>query len=296
MVRPAGITAISVVLFVVSGIAMIMGAVALFIPSEQVAISIAVMIGGVLAAFTAVGLLRLQRWARLSLLSFSGLVVSWCVLAAPTLLFFPPPEVPGVADQVIEFAKAAALVFFAVLLALALWWIYFLNSDTSKKSFGCHTADSGTRSTSTTLVAWLLIVSGILSAGASIVHGPANLFGWTLTAWQSSIVWLIAFIAELYLGIGLLRSRRWSRQFTVYFFIFELLQSAVFLVRPDREERMADYYRAVSAFYESRSHVHMRPNMSQVSASLWFWLIEWGICALFAIFVLTKHRTEIPTA
>src|SRR5712691_9272492 len=52
-----------------------------------------------------IGMLRLQRWARLSILVFSVAIASWTLLAAPIILFYPFPTPTDVPEEAMAFAR-----------------------------------------------------------------------------------------------------------------------------------------------------------------------------------------------
>jgi len=136
------------------------------------------------------------------------------------------------------------------------------------------------------MIAGLLIVYSIVGLIGIPRHGPAMLFGWVFTGWTASFIWLLASVAELYLGIGLFRLKPRCRTLALFFFAFQFLEPLVSFARPDRESRITDYYHAVKTYYESRSR--MPPSSNAVSAGLRFWLLEWGILTLFACWLLVK--------
>src|SRR5262249_31014259 len=133
-------------LMMLSGIAVVTSAAAR--PPDQPlpsAAAIAIMAGiefgfGAWGIVSAVGLLRLQNWARLCFVIFGGLLAffSFCtatglVLASVAVPSTLPPNVsPGL-------FRAVALVFatFSVIgFAIAIWWLVYFNRASVKAHFG----------------------------------------------------------------------------------------------------------------------------------------------------------------
>jgi hypothetical protein len=138
LTRSFGI-AITAILVLMAAVAMlVIGVFSLsagVLPKDLVFSSITMGLAGWGIA-TGIGMLRLQRWARLSMLVFSVGIASWTLLAAPTLLFYPLPTPTDLPEEAITVARSILPVLFVLLLAFVFWCIYLLNTDSSKSSFG----------------------------------------------------------------------------------------------------------------------------------------------------------------
>jgi hypothetical protein len=127
-----------------------------------------------------------------------------------------------------------------------------------------------------------------------VSHAPAMLFGFVFTGWKASTIWLLASTAEVYLGIGLLIVSPRSRALAVWFFVFQLLETVAFFVRPDRESRIADYYDALDVYFQRRRG--LRVSLNDMTASLLFWFMEWSVLILIALWYLIRCRKVFDAA
>jgi hypothetical protein len=225
---------------------------------------------------------------------FSVAIVSWTLLAAPTILFYPIPGPTDIPEEAVASARSFLPVFVVLLVAFVFWCIYLLNTDNSKSSFGLPTIRRSARPVSITMIGGFLLVSAVLGCEAIVSHGPAMLFGSVFTGWEASTIWLLASAAELYLGIGLLMANARSRALAVCFFAFELLETAASLIRPDRESRVADFYDAMQVHFQRRPGLQV--SLNDVSASLLFGSIEWSILILIALWYLVRFRRAFDAA
>jgi len=81
---------------------------------------------------TGIGLLRAWRWARISTLIFSGLLVALGVLAVVALLRMPAGDISG---WQLLMLRAVAVLFFLSPAALGIWWLVFFNRKQVKAYF-----------------------------------------------------------------------------------------------------------------------------------------------------------------
>jgi hypothetical protein len=165
---------------------------------------------------------------------------------------------------------------------------YLFNRDTSKSSFEIPTTGRNGRPAGIGIIGGFLLVSAVLGVESIASHGPAMLFGSVFTGWKAATIWLLASAAELCLGIGLLRRNPRSCILAGCFFLFQFLETVAFLVRPDRESRVADYYNALHAYFQRRPG--MQVSLNDVSAYLRFGHTEWGILSMIALWYLIRFK------
>jgi hypothetical protein len=87
---------------------------------------------------TGIGLLRAWRWARISALIFSGLLVALGVLAVVALLRMPAGDVSG---WQLLMLRAFAVLFFLSPAAVGTWWLLFFNRQDVKAYFSSGSVD-----------------------------------------------------------------------------------------------------------------------------------------------------------
>jgi hypothetical protein len=288
--RSVGISITATLILLGSGCLLIIGIYSLVanVLAQDLRFSLITLLLGCWGIATGIGVLLRQRWARLSILASSVAIASWALLAAPTILFYPIATPTDVPEEAIRFAMSVFPSLFALVLAFAFWCIYLLNTSESKVLFGLPARSRAIRPVSTSLIGGFLIVSALLGVGSIVGRGPAMVFGSVYTGLKASTIWVFASAAELYLGVGLLRVSPRSRVLAVFFFLFQLLETLTFLVRPDRESRVADYYNALHSYFQRRSGVQV--SLNDVSALLHFWSIEWSILILIALWYLVSRK------
>ena len=205
MKRSVGITISAVIAFLGSGATLLWGA------SMFLAVSLAraqasqprflrygtYFLGMLLVGFAAwgiasgVGLLRLREWARISLLLFSGLLL---VCSLPALIMFivmpipMPPNAnnPELFRQTIVGMRVFMGVFNGLLIALSAFWLWFLNTRTTKERFkGVTKANSSeVQYTPPTvehfIIGWYLLVTAFTFPAVFFLHLPVFLLGFFL--------------------------------------------------------------------------------------------------------------------
>src|SRR3954469_6505812 len=136
MERSTGITLSAVIAIVGSSLLLFGGAVYTFVlqafawgepsmaPMQRVFLSLGLCMLGFAAwgLATSVGLLRVQAWSRISIVIFSGLLTSACVISSIAALF-DHPEFDASKAAIAMFV--AALAILAVLTGLGVSWLCF---------------------------------------------------------------------------------------------------------------------------------------------------------------------------
>ena len=74
---------------------------------------------------TAIGLFRLKRWARISLLIFAGLLVYTGAITVILMLLVTLPAQLSEEQQTLT--RTAAIVIFSPLVGIGIWWLYLFH-------------------------------------------------------------------------------------------------------------------------------------------------------------------------
>jgi len=210
---------------------------------------------------TGVGLLRLSQWARISTIVFSALLVLTSGFSALTSLMLPSVVSsastidPSVAGSIRLFMGA----FWSGILGVGIWWLIFLSRASVKAQF----AGPGSpvppplpetlslaaqtppiqrpprkRPLSFTIIAWVLL-SGCLFMPLNLaLRFPAILFNKMLTGWSATVLYFLFTVVSLYVGIGLLRFKRFARVAGIAYFTFAFVNSAIFYYAPGARGRL----------------------------------------------------------
>jgi hypothetical protein len=111
--------------------------------------------------------------------------------------------------------------------------------------------------------------------------------GFVFSGWLSIASTLFLSAIALYLGIGLLRRKRQSPRFAMCYVLYLLLDNVVFLIRPDRNERVSAYNNALAASIPPTASRFSATSMSHL---LQLSSIEWGLIALVIVWLLAKNK------
>lgn len=256
MKRPVGIVLMSILQFLGSILVLLM-AVAMFVvphfasqassSSPEAPSGLFLEMGTVCLTFsaigiaTAVGVLRLKQWARISTLIFGGVLVFSGLVNAAFFGFVPLP------DATMQTRLGFASVF-GMAAALGGWWLYYFNRAAVKERFArpmgvaiapASGAGEAQRQvpTSIAVIACMSLVgaaSMVLSAASRV---PAMVFPIVLTG-KAAVAFYSAFaLLHGYIGIGLLKLWSSARYLAVGLLTCGLLACTSCLLFPARYGR-----------------------------------------------------------
>jgi len=224
-------------------------------------ISLMYLLPGAWGVATAIGLWKLRNWARISTIVFAIILIVMGGFVGLFTLVMPFPTVPnaGADPSMISTIKFVMGCFWLALLGIGVWWLVFFTRATVKAQFGQYAsslsaasslqgdasgpailppASSVKRPLSITIIAWLLLIGCVFMPLALVFRAPAVLFTSLLTGWQAAIVYMSFFSAQLVIGIGLLRLRPAARTGGIVYFIFGVINMAVFYLAPGSHARV----------------------------------------------------------
>lgn len=210
---------------------------------------------------TGIGLWRLKRWARISIIIFAALLTLMGAFAGLTTLVIPMPVPPNSAADpaVMQGVRAVMAGFCLILLGIGVWWLVFFNRAKVKRQFipvlspgngellplvapqpGLVSASAfpTKRPVSITIIAWMLLVGCAFIVLSLFLHAPIILFTKLLTGWPATAIFVAFAAAQLWIGIGLLQLRPAARTAAMVFLVFGYLNSAVFYLAPGAHDRM----------------------------------------------------------
>jgi hypothetical protein len=252
--RPLGVTLAAVAailgaaLFVLMGLGML---ITVFVPTPQPgppaflrAVSFVmcfVMLGFAgWGITTAVGLFRLRVWSRWSILVFSALLAFMGGSSALMISIIPMPPTPQVSQQIMTGIKIGMAAFYGVLALIGAFWLYYFNSARVRTQFGTDAATDGPggRPLSVSVIAWLMLVGGVICIGGAFSPFPGMMFGLMFTGWAGRAFYLGFAAIEIWLGVGLLRLNPLSRVLAIVMFGAGILNSVLFAILPGHSERL----------------------------------------------------------
>lgn len=193
---------------------------------------------------TAVGLFRLRRWARYSVLVIGGLVAffSLVILLVTLLMMLVPLPVPANLDaSQAHTALAMTKVVFGVMAfvhgiicAVGVSWLVYFNRQKVRDAFTSATGQAW-ESRRPILIS-VLAVLNLIGAGCCLlmvfIPLPGALFGWILDGWGKAALYLVFAALTASAGVGLWRLKEWGRLLALGMQAFGLVNTAVYLLRP----------------------------------------------------------------
>ena len=279
-----------------------------------VAVPLLLLAAGAWGLATARGLMRLEPWARTSILIFSVLLAFIGAMGTFFILSTKIPAPEGITPEEFDAIRKIVTVIYFLFLALGVWWLLEFNSSNVKSAFrgGNRTLEEilpavpepaetrasefvrpskpapAPRPLSITVIGWYLLAGTASSAIQVLMGVPASIVGVTLAGPSASLLYLAMFAAQAYLGIGLLQLQPLSRILSVYFFLFGFVNTALFIGLPGREARLAALVRAFP------SSMQPAPGASPAMA-WWLPLISAGIGTALPIwFLITRKDAFAP--
>ena len=301
MKRSTGVTLSAVLVFFGSAMALLVGlfAVAAFrlAPPRSTPTPFlrgALIFDGVLdVAFVAwgiasgVGLIRLQQWARISMLVFSGIMIVFCLIPMMIIPFVPlPPQSDTLPSNFGLIFRIGAVVFYGFFVALGAFWLYFFNKRSVKVQFtntpALQASDAKLKSekpVAIMILAWLFIIGGCFTPAALFMRLPAFFFSFAVPGRWGGLVFVAFAALSLATGIGLLRLRLWGWVVAVGFQSIGLLNALSMILIPGA------FARFESLLQSQRAYMGLpdAPNMIPPAFTMWIGL---GFGALFAGVIL----------
>jgi hypothetical protein len=210
---------------------------------------------------TAIGLFRLRRWARYSLLviggclAFFGLISMLATLAMTLVPLTPPPGAyastldPAHAQTVQTMTRvmfAVIAFFYGIMCAIGISWLVYFNRKTSREAFAEGIPDavaagtfvapmsaiSSRRPVLITVIAVLNMIGAATVFMTMFLPIPALVFGFILHGWKKVAIYLVYGCLQVVIGIGLWRMQEWGRRLTLGVLAFGVVQSILYAFQP----------------------------------------------------------------
>jgi hypothetical protein len=263
----------------------------MFFTAMRVVLPFFYAIPAVWGIVTAVGLLQLKNWARISTIVISILLIVFGAFGVLTAMvfFLKPPPGNGVDPKMFSIIGAVAAVFALAEIGVGIWWMVFFNRAGVKAQFlpqalpysyagqGAdpyaiqmpHSAtppppslttpealttptdvaalptppiaapNRPARPLSISIIGWFLVASCLFVPFSVMLRAPTILFTAIFTGWRAVILLSLFGALHLYMGIALLKMKSSGRLVGMGYYIFALLNTAVFFLAPGRSARIA---------------------------------------------------------
>jgi hypothetical protein len=212
---------------------------------------------------TALGVLKLRPWSRISMIIFGGFTAVICVFTGLLMFFIPMPAVPNSTLTASEWSnvRVVMLAMFGIPAAIGIWWLVFFNLKSTREQF--VTWDSSVspiqqpvvggagiplgapvarpaRPVSITIVACLFLLGALsLPYGLTGRH-PTAFFGRLIWGRSAAAIVVLTFALTLYVGIGLLKLRPEARIIGISLTLYGFVNSLLLVLLPGAEGRLRD--------------------------------------------------------
>ena len=261
----------------------------------------------VLGFLTAIGMFRVQNWARYSTLVFAGLLVAMGLTTALVFVLMPIPDLPAKADSVPPGAMTPVVrmvmaAFPLGLAALGAAWLYYFNRASTKLCFTrADTASDvdakgvligGKRVPLSIFVIAVLNLAGGIFAIPFAAWVPANLFfGFLVTGTAAKAITLLIGVLGVYVGIALLRLSSSGRRLAIAVNCLWLLNSVILCFAPNRmQQYFALYDQSLGTPTPYATHPESMIPFMRISMSIGIAVI--AVILYFLVARASAFRTE----
>lgn len=195
---------------------------------------------GIWGIATSVGLFRLKRWARISILIFASLLTFFGLITPLGLLAVRFPTPPNQDPAIFNSVRWGISVFYLCLAVVGVWWLVFFTRPSVKEQFvdAATTITPSRRPLSITVIACLLLLGSISLLFSALIRIPALFFNQILTGWMATLLYLAYAAVCLYLGIGLLRLNPRARIAAVAYSTFGVIAGICTYTLPGAQQRI----------------------------------------------------------
>ena len=278
MPRSTGITVISILSLLGSVLTLALGlfvlVVTIFVPTGQTqhfpgspamfkafmaAAFLVYLLPAIWGAATAIGLWKLKSWARISMIVFSVLLILMGAFTGLVMIVMPFPSTPAVPDpSLMSNVRIVMGGFWLTLMGIGIWWLVFFTRPKVVQQFVRRstpsslretqlvnglaprqtTSSKGTRPLSITIIAWLLLAGCVFIPLAAVFRAPFAVFTSLLSGRTALFIYLCFAVAQLCIGLGLLRLKPAARIGAIAYLVFGFVNTAVFYFAPGRHARL----------------------------------------------------------
>lgn len=269
-------------------------------PGADVGVMRSMMLGsalitGMFSAFgiaTGIGLIRLWKWARYAAIVFGVIVIVGSVLPGIAFLFvkIPPPSSSqnGAVPAGFRLLLAGFYWFWAILAGVFVW--VMARKSTAAQFNGGEGMPMAPRARpiSVSIIAWLMIVSGVMTLPMVLwMKLPALFVGVVLTGLAAKLYYALYMVAYVVIGVGLIR--RTSEALTPAIVLHSLaLVNAVTLLAPPVWAKYQAALTLVSTMFGAQN--------APSAAGSYFGLLFGVVFAIVILFFLLRARRTLAAS
>ena len=237
---------------------------------------------------TAIGLFRVRRWARYSVLIIGGILAVFSLISlllTLALLLAPLPAAAGVDASQAHNVHAMTRVVFGVIAlfhvircAIGVFWLVYFNKKRVRDIFAGlpGQAPESPRPLLISILSVLILIGAVSCLLLVFTPFPGAFFGMILNGWWKVALCLVYAALAASAGIGLWRLLEWARLLTMALQVIGMVHYVVFLARPSQ------YLRYSEEIYRSMNLTQPQP---QVPFEIVTYSVSFGISILLVIAV-----------
>jgi hypothetical protein len=180
---------------------------------------------------TAVGLSKLRRWARVSVLiiggsmalfgtmSTVGIVITMAAFSAFGLHATSGSKVAPTSPAMVTAVLGVFALFYAAIAAIGIFWLVYFNRKTTRIAFsgGAEDLAESRRPLLISIYAVFSLVGAPFCLLLAFIPFPAILFGVLLTGWKKTLIYLAYAAIQAAIGVGLWKLAEWARKLALGF-------------------------------------------------------------------------------
>jgi hypothetical protein len=204
----------------------------------------------IFGVFTCVGVLRLKKWTRISMLIWGGVIAAVCGIMFLFTSLLPPPDMPANSPANLPYMRILMAVIYGIQFLIGVWWLLLFNQPSVKEQFLGVAPDDGpapaTLRPRCPLPLAVLAGFSIVSAGFSLflpfTNLPVNpiLFGHRFQGAFGVVLFYVSAGLLLIGASGMLRLKRRSYPLMLGQYFFWMASGTVNLVSPNYDRNLQE--------------------------------------------------------
>jgi len=209
---------------------------------------------------TAVALIFLRNWARISILIWGGVFTFFAAVGIPFAFLLPkftPPNAPQLPESSEQMVQWILISIYGLPLVIGVWWLILFNRKSIKAQFTAPR--SGVEASlpqkprcpaPITVLAWVYIATALnVVLLPFFPHRiPVFLFGMAIPGKAGLAFLLLSFVIFFVGGVGILQLRRWSYSLMMGLQMFWLVSGVASLFNPQYKTALVSYTRDFQAW------------------------------------------------
>jgi uncharacterized membrane protein (DUF2068 family) len=193
---------------------------------------------------TAIGLFRMHRWSRYSVLVIGGCLAVICLpamLLSLVMMFIPLPMPTTVDPSQMNTVHGFTKIIFGVIAAMygvvggiGVFWLVYFNLKKVRETFAgvADTFIPGPRPLLISVIAVLNMVGVVTMIVWLLLPFPGAFIVWILQGWQKTVFALSYAVVLAATAYGLWHMKEWGRRLAIAVQVVGLVQYTAFLLRP----------------------------------------------------------------